>query len=110
MKRSNLIEGWGIYHCILCTVYSFIFGIAWWMIFQGKPSHKRWAIAANAIFIFYFLPALASLSHWRSVIRQELDYWPLVLTGIFGMIIFIIPYHGWRHKSEVPASDTSLSI
>jgi hypothetical protein len=28
-------------------------------------------------------------------LRSELNLWPLILFGIFGIIIFSIPYHGW---------------
>jgi hypothetical protein len=79
---------------ITLTIYSVIFGIAWWMIIRGKPTLKRWAIAANLIFIFFYFPAV--FWNWRSVLIDEFNSWPVIIIGIFGIIIFSIPYHGWR--------------
>jgi hypothetical protein len=77
------------------AIYSVVSGIAWWMVFRGKPASKQWAIAANLIIAFTWLPLLASES-WRYLLKEELARWPVILFGIFGIIIFSIPYQGWR--------------
>jgi hypothetical protein len=99
MARSHVVERGDIYTNAVCAIYSIIWGIAWWMIFKGKAVLKRWAIAANLIFIFIYLPALISWN-WPGVLKAELELWPFVLIGIFGIIVFCIPYHGWRHKLQ----------
>lgn len=94
---------WNVYygHTII-AIYSVVWGMAWWMIFRGKSASKRWAIAANLILIFNYLPALAT-GTWRDVLKAELAWWPVISIGVFGIIIFSIPYHGWRHKSQIRA-------
>jgi hypothetical protein len=96
----------GIYSYMIIAIYSIVFGIAWWMIFRGKPALKQWAIAANLIIIFTYVPALISWN-WRGVLKDELQWWPAILLGIFGIIIFSIPYHGRRHKSQIPVKCVS---
>lgn len=88
------------YGYTIIAIYSIVCGIAWWMIFRDKPALKRWAIAANLTFIFSYLPALVTGS-WRDVLKAERAWWPFILFGIFGIIIFSIPYHEWRHKSQI---------
>jgi len=92
---------WNVdYGYTIIALYSIVWGIAWWMIFRGKPALKRWAIAANLTFVFTYLPALAT-GTWRDVLKAELDWWPIILVGIFGIIIFSIPYHGWRWPAPI---------
>ena len=84
----------------LFTIYSVAFGVAWWMILRGKPALKRWATAANLVLIFLYLPVV--FWDWRGVLKDELRWWPVVLIGIFGIVIFSIPYRGWQYKSQIP--------
>ena len=98
---SHLVERDELFGFIIIAIYSIVWGIAWWMILRGKPASKRWAIAANLIFIFNYVPALVS-GNWRGFLKAELDWWPEILVGIFGIIIFCIPYHGWRDRSLAP--------
>jgi hypothetical protein len=81
------------------ALYSVVFGIAWWMIFRGKPTLKGWAIAANLILVFFFLPTV--FWGWRGVLASELGWGPEILVGICGIVIFSIPYHGWRRKPHI---------
>jgi hypothetical protein len=81
----------------LFTIYSVVFGIAWCMIVRGNPALRRWAIAANLILIFFYVPL--ALWGWRGVLKDELNSWPVILIGILGTVIFTIPYHGWRNRS-----------
>jgi hypothetical protein len=85
---------------MVIATYSIVLGIAWWMIFRGKPASKQWAIAANLIIIFTFVPALLTWN-WQGVMKAELQWWPAILFGIFGIIIFSIPYRGRRHKPQI---------
>gem|GEM_PF-4772441 len=78
------------------TLYSVVFGIAWWMIVRGKPTLKGWAIAANLILIFFFLPIV--FWGWRNVLTLERGWGPEALIGVCGIVIFSIPYHGWRRR------------
>lgn len=77
------------------AIYSLVSGIAWWTIFRGKPASKHWAIAANLIIAFTWFPLLAFES-WPALLKDELARWPAILFGIFGIIVFSLPYHGWR--------------
>jgi hypothetical protein len=101
MERLHRVEIAGIYSNVLIAAYSIVLGITSWMIFIGKPASKRWAIAANLIIIFPFVPAIIT-GHWRGVLKSELQWWPAVLFGIFGIVIFCIPYRGLRLKSRIP--------
>ena len=88
---------------LLLVAYYVVFGIAWWMIFRRKPALKKWAIAANSILIFFWWPPLLDWN-WRLFLENERRWWPVILIGTFGIIIFSIPYHGWRHRTPVPAN------
>ena len=82
--------------------YAVILVLAWWMILRDKRRLKRWAIAGNAVIVGVFLPLLM-LGGWRAFWEDERGWFPATIVGVFGMIIFSIPYRGWRHKSQVPA-------
>jgi len=92
--RTHFVDKGAIGTSTIFPIYSVVFGIAWWMIVRGKPASKRWAVAANLILIFFYLPLV--FWGWRGVLEDELNWWPVILMGIFGIIIFGIPYHGWR--------------
>ena len=106
MVRLHRIETVGIYSNIIIAFYSIVFGIAGWMILRGKPASKQWAIAANLVIVFTFVPALVT-GHWRDVLKLELQWWPAILFGMFGIIIFNIPYHGWRGQPPIPVKCAS---
>ena len=89
---------WHILTNLILIIYCLVLGVAWWMIFRGKPTQKRWAIAANIIVMFPFFPAMA-FGDWRDILKGELNWWPFILIGIIGIIIFSIPFQGWRHRS-----------
>jgi hypothetical protein len=100
MAQTHLVDKGTFGADIIFTIYSIVFGIAWWMVLRGKPALTRWAIAANLIFIFFYIPGLLG-GDWRGILRVELEAWPVLLFGFFGIIIFSIPYHGWRYRSAV---------
>jgi hypothetical protein len=83
-----------IMNCVI-MVYSIVFDITWWMFVRGKPALKQWAIAENLICIFIFSPTAVVYWNWRGFLRAELGWWPVILIGVFGIIIFSIPYRGW---------------
>jgi hypothetical protein len=99
LARTHLVDRGDIVSNITLSIYSIVLGIAWWMIFRGKPALKQWAIAANTILILNYVPALI-FGNWRGVLKAELDWWPIIFMGIFGIIIFSIPYHGWRRIAQ----------
>jgi hypothetical protein len=94
--RTHSVSRGDIAMYIILALYSVVFGIAWWMIFKGKPTLKAWAIAANLILIFFFLPLV--FSGWQGVLKEERRWGPEILIGVCGIVIFSIPYHGWRRR------------
>jgi hypothetical protein len=104
MLQSHINERGTIIGSVIMAMYSIVFDITWWMFVRGKPALKRWAIAANLICILTYFPNAVIYWDWRGFLRAELHLPHVILIGIFGIIIFSIPYHGWRHKSEVPAT------
>jgi hypothetical protein len=109
MVRLHSAEGVEIITWMIMAIYSTVWGIAWWMIIRGKQALKRWAIAASLILILFYLPAYLPAvvsGNWRGVLKDELSWWPVIVIGIFGIIIFSIPYRGWRQRS---AGDLGLN-
>jgi hypothetical protein len=102
LARTQLIDKGPIISSPTFAIYSVVFGMAWWMILRGKPELKRWAIAANLVLILFDFPFV--FWNWRAVLKFERDWWPEILIGIFGIIVFSIPYHGWKNRSAVDAS------
>jgi hypothetical protein len=94
--QTHINEGRSIWGGVNMAAYSIVFDITWWMFVRRKPALKQWAIAANLICILTYLPVALVYWNWRSFLRVELNFWPVILIGIFGIIIFSIPYHGWR--------------
>jgi hypothetical protein len=101
MVRAHTVERGDIFSNTISLIYAIILGIAWWMIINGKPALKHWALAANLILIFTFIPALV-FGNWRGVVKAEIDWWPVILIGIAGILIFSTPYDGWRHLWKSP--------
>ncbi|HEY2472812.1 MAG TPA: hypothetical protein VGI45_33815, partial [Terracidiphilus sp.] len=60
-------------------------------------------IIANSILIVFWWPPLL-IGNWRLFWEDERRWWPVVLVGIFGIVIFSIPYHGWRREQRVPSN------
>ena len=79
------------------AVYSVVLAIAWWMVLSGKPALKQWAFAANLNLILNYFPVV--FWNWRGFLKAELDWWPVILVGFFGIIVFSLPYRGRRNKS-----------
>lgn len=101
LARTQLVDRGDIISNMTIAIYSIVLGIAWWMILRSKPASKRWAVAANLTLIFTYFPALL-VGNWQGFLEGERDWWPVILIGIFGIIIFSIPYHGWQPKSQMP--------
>jgi|SRR5580658_4749845 hypothetical protein len=97
--RTHVADKGAIVSSILFTIYSVVFGIAWWMILRRKPALKRWAIMADLVLIFFYVPL--AFFGGQGVVKDELDWWPIILIGIFGIIIFSISHHGFRHRSQM---------
>jgi len=100
--QTHMIEKEAIFTDSIMVVYFIVLGMAWWMIFRGKPAEKKWAIAANLVLIFTFVPAIVT-GNWRGVLKDELGWWPVIVIGTLGIIVFSVPYHGWRQKPPSPA-------
>ncbi len=103
--RTHLVDKGAIATSTIFPIYAVVFAIGWWMVLRGNPVSKRWAIAANLILILFYLPTV--FWGWRGVLKDELEWWPVILIGIFGIIVFSIPYHGWRGKSPIPVKCVS---
>jgi hypothetical protein len=104
MLQSHIATIGIILSIVMMAAYSIVFVITWWMFVRGKPALKQWAIAANLICILAYFPAAVVYWNWRGFLRAELGMRHVILIGIFGIIIFSIPYHGWRHKSQIPVT------
>jgi hypothetical protein len=102
MLQSHINERGTIIGSVNMATYAIVFDITWWMFVRGKPALKKWAIAANLICILIYFPAAVIYWDWRGFLRDELNLWAVILIGIFGIVIFSIPYHGWRPKSQIP--------
>src|SRR5579871_4623158 len=101
LARAHSVDKGDMISNLITAIYSIIWGLAWWMIFRGKSASKPWAIAANAVIIFNYLPVLP-FEGWRNFLRDELAWWPFASFGIVGIIIFSIPYYGWRDDQHIP--------
>jgi hypothetical protein len=101
LAQTQFIDKGAIISSPIFAIYSVIFGMAWWMIFRSKPDLRRWAISANLILILFDFPF--AFWNWRSVLKFELNWWPEILIGIFGIIVFSIPYHGLKNRPAVDA-------
>lgn len=99
IRRS--FRGWHILTNLILTIYCVVWGAAWWAIFRSKPTQKRWAIAANIVCMFPFVPAMAFAGYWKDVLKGELSLWPFILVGATGIAVFSIPYRGLRNDSRV---------
>jgi phosphoglycerol transferase MdoB-like AlkP superfamily enzyme len=73
------------------------------VILRAKPDLERWALAANLILILFFLPFGFLGWRWRVFLNNEHNWWPEILIGIFGIIVFSIPYHGRKNRPAVDA-------
>lgn len=111
MVRTHSFDGAGSFILAFFFAYSIVCAFAWWTIFTNKPSSRRWAIAGNVLFAIPPDPSLILLvwhrQGWHSLVESERSWWVATLVGIFGMIVFSIPYHGWRHKEQIPAEQVS---
>jgi len=108
MLQSHMNERGTIIGSVTMAIYAIVFDVTWWMFVRQKPALKRWAIAANLICVLFFFPNAVIYWNWRGFLRAELGLWVVILIGIFGIIIFSIPYHGWRRdQSDEVARATS---
>lgn len=96
MLQSHVNERGTIIGSVIMATYAIVFDITWWMFVRGKPALKQWAIAASLICILTYFPTAIVVWDFRGFLRAELHLWAVVSIGIFGIIIFSIPYHGWR--------------
>jgi hypothetical protein len=103
-KSTRSIGGVDIYISFVFAAYSVICFIAWWKVLRDRPTSRGWAIAANLTYIFQYAPGVIVQGDWRDFLNAERDWWPVVLLGIFGIVVFSLPYHGWRKRSLSPAS------
>jgi hypothetical protein len=119
MHKHDNAKG-DIFTTVVIASYSIVLAVAWWMIFRDKPRLQKWAIAANGIFVFMYLPVI--FINWRAFLKAELEMWPIILFGILGMVLFCIPYRpkisdapsgcdGGIHTASVPGRpDANIHI
>jgi hypothetical protein len=98
LLRSHPLRWAVVLTYIVMISYSAVFAVAGWKVFRGKHTLKRWAVAANLILILTYVPAIV-LGDWRAVLRSELGWWPMILVGVFGILIFSLPYREELRKS-----------
>jgi hypothetical protein len=103
-KGVHSISGVDVYVSCIFAAYSVVSCIAWWKVLRHRPASRGWAIAANLTYIFHYAPGVIVRGDWSDFVRTERDWWPVVLLGILGIIVFTFPYNGWRKRSLSPAS------
>jgi hypothetical protein len=101
MVQVHAVKKGVIIGSAITVAYALVFDIAWWMFVRRKPALKKWAIAANAICILIYFPPAIIYWNWRGFLAGELELWPVILIGVFGIIIFNIPYSGWRQEQTI---------
>ena len=106
--QSHINERGSIIGSMIMAVYASVFDITWWMFVRGKPALKQWAIAANLICVLTYFPAAVVYWNWRGFLRAENHLPHVISIGIFGIIIFSIPYHGWRRNHLDEAGRSTL--
>jgi hypothetical protein len=76
---------------------SIVFGVAWWVIWKGKPSARRWGIAASLANIMLFLQQLILPSD-AFIMRNAIGQASTLIAGIGGIVVFA------RREKIEPAS------
>ena len=107
MLHSHRVTEGDIVSTGMMATYALVFDITWWLFVRGKPAFKKWVMAANLICILPHLPAGIVYWNWRGFLEAERGVLGLISVGIVGIIIFSIPYHGWRHKPQIPVNCVS---
>jgi hypothetical protein len=70
-----------------------VFGAAWWTIWKGKPSARRWGIAASLIYVLIFCLLAYFVYLSRSGSSEFLSMsWAILAIGIAGLITFSRAY------------------
>ena len=104
LMQTHVVVLGDIVSNVSMAVFSIICGVAWWVILRKRPWGNRWAVAANLTVCVPYL-GLIITGKWRVFFEAELGWWPFILFGIFGVVVFSIPYRGWRAKeSIIPAA------
>jgi Peptidase family M50 len=78
------------------AVQCLVFGAAWWTIWKGRPSARRWGIAGSLIYVLLFC-SLAyfqylSRSGWSEFRLFVSMFWVILAIGIAGLIAFLRPF------------------
>lgn len=58
-----------------------VLGVAWWIVWKGKPSARGWGIAASFICVLVFFH-LSSRSNWERHVGA-------LILGASGMVVFL---------------------
>jgi len=104
MERSKILD----IYWIVVFIYSTVMGIAWWTIYRGKSESKYWAIASSFFFILISIIVDLLSRQWLNLLKEEIIVWLFILFGIFGIILFSIPYHGRRRRSQNQAKSAGI--
>ena len=88
------------------AVQCLVFGAAWWTIWKGRPSARRWGIAASLIYVLIFC-SLAyflylSRSGWSEFRLFLSMFWVILAIGIAGLIAFLRRYKQAEPIPEIP--------
>jgi hypothetical protein len=103
IARSRNFQVGGIWSNLVNAAYSIILATAWWTILRRKPSSKKWAITANLVYVFTYVPGMI-FGNWRGVLEAEFQWWPAILIGLLGIVIFSIPHDRWRSEEGIEAA------
>jgi hypothetical protein len=76
-----------------------LFGTAWWTVWKGRPTARRWALAASFVNVaIAFIPLLL----WRYFHIFEFPFFVHLGIGVAGLIAFWRPYEIAAIGSDAP--------
>jgi hypothetical protein len=85
------------------AVQCLVFAAAWWTIWQGRRSARRWGIAASLIYVLIFCLlayfSYLSRSAWNELLSM---FWVMPAIGIAGLFAFSRPYEQAEPICEIP--------
>ena len=83
---------------VFFSVLAVIFGVAWWTVWKGKPSARRWATVASLTFILIFLQRIIiptrsiQWNHLGASVPTVIGLLGALAIGIAGPVIFSARY------------------
>ena len=96
----------GLLDAAFSLVTAAVLGVAWWVVWKGKPSARNWGIAASFTFILIFLKSIAfpAGSIWGHL--------GVLVVGTIGMVLFLRrdQQHDPRLPTKARPATTSITL